>query len=120
MASISLTVSSLSFMLTKFSSMSMISCWYLRELRRVTGLGGFVAVRDADFAAMAWYPENKGLSGWSAFHQLCTRSNGGEANAGRQLHACARLIGLDQACNTAIAGTWCFHVDEERSSWSGL
>ncbi len=29
----------------------------LRELRRVTAPGGVVAVRDADYAAMAWYPE---------------------------------------------------------------
>src|SRR6476620_1118472 len=34
----------------------------LAEMRRVTRPGGLVAVRDADYAAMTWYPANAGLT----------------------------------------------------------
>ena len=33
----------------------------LREMRRVCRPGGVVAARDADYAAMTWYPESPGL-----------------------------------------------------------
>ncbi|WP_234426158.1 class I SAM-dependent methyltransferase, partial [Streptomyces kebangsaanensis] len=36
----------------------------LREMRRVTRPGGYVAVRDADYAAMTWYPRVPGLDDW--------------------------------------------------------
>src|ERR671927_364130 len=36
----------------------------LREMRRVTKPGGFIAVRDADYAAMTWYPESAGMDDW--------------------------------------------------------
>src|SRR5690349_2478762 len=36
----------------------------LREMRRVTKPGGFIAVRDADYAAMTWYPAVPGLEDW--------------------------------------------------------
>lgn len=36
----------------------------LREMRRVCRPGGIVAVRDADYAAMTWYPATPGLEEW--------------------------------------------------------
>lgn len=48
------------------------------------------------------------------------RSNGGEPNAGRQLHAWARKAGFDRARMTATAGTWCYNTHEERVWWSEL
>ena len=36
----------------------------LREMRRVTRVGGLVAARDSDYAAMAWFPESEGLDEW--------------------------------------------------------
>src|SRR5690554_1696450 len=33
----------------------------LREMRRVARPGGYVAVRDADYSAMTWYPRVAGL-----------------------------------------------------------
>src|SRR5690606_5829226 len=33
----------------------------LREMRRVARPGGYVAVRDADYSAMTWYPRVPGL-----------------------------------------------------------
>ena len=52
----------------------------LREMRRVTGPGGFVAVRDSDYAAMTWYPLSPGMDDWpnssvSMYpHRFTTRS----------------------------------------------
>lgn len=36
----------------------------LREMRRVTRPGGLVAVREADFGTMIWYPEPPGMDAW--------------------------------------------------------
>src|SRR6187399_3141292 len=36
----------------------------LREMRRVVKPGGVVAVRDAVYRAMCWYPSNPGLERW--------------------------------------------------------
>jgi len=36
----------------------------LREMRRVAGPGGLVAVRDSDYGAMTWFPASEGLDEW--------------------------------------------------------
>ncbi|KAF8509334.1 hypothetical protein JB92DRAFT_2947214, partial [Gautieria morchelliformis] len=92
----------------------------LREMVRVAKPGAIVAVRDSDFAAMAWYPESKGLSDWSALHERVVRSDGVEPTAGCWLHVWARLAGIDTTGITTTASTWCYHTPEERSWWSGL
>ncbi|MFI1161891.1 class I SAM-dependent methyltransferase [Streptomyces sioyaensis] len=92
----------------------------LREMRRVTKPGGIVAVRDADFSAMAWYPEVDGMNDWLRLYQRVARANGGEPDAGRRLHAWARQAGFAPDAITATAGTWCYHTPQERSWWSEL
>ena len=59
----------------------------LREMRRVCAPGGLVAVRDADYAAMTWYPPSAALTRWLELYRLVTTSNGGEPDAGRRLPA---------------------------------
>ena len=54
----------------------------LREMRRVTRPGGLIAVRDADYAAMTWYPDIPALDDWLALYQRVARGNGGEPRAG--------------------------------------
>ncbi|MFF3366950.1 MULTISPECIES: class I SAM-dependent methyltransferase [Streptomyces] len=90
----------------------------LREMRRVTRPGGFIAVRDADYAAMTWYPAVPGLDDWLELYERVARANGGEPDAGRRLVSWARAAGLRDI--TATSGTWTFATEEERAWWSGL
>lgn len=92
----------------------------LREMRRVTKAGGFVAARDADYAGMTWYPESEGMTEWRKIYTLVARANGGEPDAGRRLYSWAQRAGLDPAQTTCSAGTWCFYTPEDRAWWAGL
>jgi SAM-dependent methyltransferase len=89
----------------------------LREMRRVAGPGGLVAVRDGDYGAMAWYPASEGLDEWRALYREVAHALGGEADAGRRVASWARAAGLDQV--VATAGTWCFATAEDRAQWAG-
>ncbi|GHF37640.1 MULTISPECIES: class I SAM-dependent methyltransferase [Streptomyces] len=90
----------------------------LREMRRVCRPGGVVAVRDADYAAMTWYPPIPGLDDWLDLYRRVARGAGGEPDAGRRLLAWARAAGFTDV--TASAGTWCYATPEDRAWWSGL
>ncbi|MYQ46979.1 methyltransferase domain-containing protein [Streptomyces sp. SID4985] len=90
----------------------------LREMVRVTRPGGIVAVRDADYAAMTWYPAVDGLDDWLDLYERVARDNGGEPDAGRRLKSWALEAGLRDV--TATSGTWTFATAEERAWWSGL
>jgi ubiquinone/menaquinone biosynthesis C-methylase UbiE len=92
----------------------------LREMRRVTKPNGIVAVRDADYGAFVWYPELDGMEDYQRLYQRVARSNGGEPNAGRRLHAWARKAGFDTSGMTITTSTWCYHTPEERVWWSEL
>ncbi|WEV28628.1 methyltransferase domain-containing protein [Streptomyces sp. 71268] len=90
----------------------------LREMRRVCRPGGVVAVRDADYAAMAWYPRVPALDTWLAAYRAVARASGGEPDAGRRLLSWARRAGFTDV--TASADTWCYATPDERAWWSGL
>jgi SAM-dependent methyltransferase len=90
----------------------------LREMRRVTRPGGLIAVRDADYSAMIWYPEVPVLDDWLALYKRVARGNGGEPEAGRRLHVWAREAGLTDV--TASSSTWTYATAEERAWWGGL
>jgi SAM-dependent methyltransferase len=90
----------------------------LREMRRVTRPGGFVAVRDADFGGMTWYPELPILDEWRAFYTTVARGNGGEPHAGRRLRAWARAAGFTDV--TCTSSNWTYATETERSWWGGL
>lgn len=55
----------------------------LREMLRVTKPGGYVAVRDSDYAAMTWYPASSGMDDWLDLYRRVARANGGEPDAGQ-------------------------------------
>lgn len=66
----------------------------LKEMRRVTKQGGWVAARDADYKAFAWFPEHPGLDKWLSLYQKIAKANGAEPNAGRYLPSWARDAGF--------------------------
>ena len=90
----------------------------LREMRRVTKPGGLVAVRDADFGAFVWAPDDPVLDSWMDIYHQLTRRNGAEADAGRNLKSWVRAAGLRDL--KVSSSTWTFSTDSERSWWGGL
>jgi hypothetical protein len=93
----------------------------VRALRLLRGLltpGGVLASRDADYAAMTWYPDVPGLEDWRALYRDLSRRTGGEPDAGRRLRSWALAAGFDDVGCSASA--WCYATAEERSWWSGL
>ena len=57
----------------------------LVEMRRVLRPGGWLAVRDSDYAAFTWAPGDPLLDRWLELYHQVTRRNGAEADAGRYL-----------------------------------
>ncbi|GAB3148655.1 methyltransferase domain-containing protein [Microbacterium neimengense] len=90
----------------------------LRELARVTRPGGIVAVRDADFAGFAWWPQLPEMDRWLELYQAAARANGGEPDAGRRLLSWAREAGLTDI--SASSSTWCYASADERMWWGDL
>jgi len=90
----------------------------LLEMRRVCRPGGYLAVRDADYQAMTWYPPEPGLDRWLALYREVARSNGAEPDAGRRLRAWARAAGCRNL--TCSASVWCYASAEERRWWGSL
>ena len=89
----------------------------LREMRRVCRPGGLVAVRDADYATMAWFPESLALDRWLALYEAIARRNGGEPDAGRRQKAWALEAGFTEV--TASGSVWCFASAEDLAWWTG-
>lgn len=90
----------------------------LVEMRRVCRPGGVLAVRDADYAAMTWYPADERLARWLRLYRTIARSNRGEPDAGRRLHAWVREAGCTDI--RASASAWCYAIPDERAWWGEL
>ena len=90
----------------------------LREMRRVLRPGGVLAVRDADYGAMRWFPESDGLDDWQSLYQVVARAQGGEPDAGRRLLSWVREAGFEDV--SATASTWCYADEETRPWWGDL
>ncbi len=87
----------------------------LREMGRVCRPGGVVAARDADYAAMTWYPESPGLTDWLALYREVALGNRAQPDAGRRLTAWARRAGFAQV--TPSASVWLYATPEDRRWW---
>lgn len=90
----------------------------LVELGRVCRPGGVVAVRDADYAAMSWYPELAELDAWMATYRAVAHHNDADPDAARKLLGWAHAAGYQDI--TPSASIWCFATDEDRAWWGGL
>ncbi len=90
----------------------------LREMRRVAKPGGIVAVRDADYAGMSWFPPDPRLDRWLEIYRAVAKSNDAEPDAARHLVDWATSAGFTEI--TPSADTWAFATPELRSWWGGL
>ncbi|KAF2022048.1 S-adenosyl-L-methionine-dependent methyltransferase [Aaosphaeria arxii CBS 175.79] len=83
--------------------------------------GGIVAVRDADYAAMTWYPGDiPGLQTWQRLYIAVARSIKCDPNIGRRLHAVALEAGFPRSDIDASCGVWTFSTPDELAWWCGL
>jgi len=90
----------------------------LIEMRRVLVDGGVLAVRDADYGAIVWSPDDPRLEAWMDLYHRVTAANGAQANAGRYLATWVHESGFEHA--VVSSSNWTFHRAEERSWWGGL
>lgn len=88
----------------------------LRTMGRMCAPEGLIAVRDADYRSMAWFPEIPGLDRWLEIYRAMARANGGEPDAGRRLGSWARAAGLTDVRVTVSA--W-HYTTAERVRWWG-
>lgn len=90
----------------------------LREMLRVCRSGGHVAVRDADYSTMAWWPPLDGLDQWMEMYQAVARANRAEPDAGRRLLGWAQAAGATEVVPSA--SVWCFADETDRTWWGDL
>jgi ubiquinone/menaquinone biosynthesis C-methylase UbiE len=90
----------------------------LAEWRRVCRPGGIVAVRDADYAAMCWWPPEPQLDRWLELYRRAARANHGEPDAGRRLLGWALAAGFAAGDVECTADTWCYATPEDRERWA--
>jgi ubiquinone/menaquinone biosynthesis C-methylase UbiE len=90
----------------------------LVEIGRVLKPGGLVAMRDADFGSMSFYPELPELHRWLDIYHSVARANGGEPDAGRRLVSWIRSAGFVDAIGTS--STWTYITADERERWARL
>ncbi|PRZ29262.1 ubiquinone/menaquinone biosynthesis C-methylase UbiE [Antricoccus suffuscus] len=90
----------------------------IKEMARVCKPDGYLAFRDADYAAMSWFPQVARLDEWQELYQTVTRSNRAEPNAGRHLKKWSQDAGLVDM--TLTASVWSYATAEEVAWWSSL
>lgn len=90
----------------------------LRQMQRVCAPGGLVAVRDSDYGAFRWFPDEPAIDRWLALYRTIARGNGGEPDAGRFLLGWAHAAGFTDV--RPGASVWCFATPDDRAWWGGL
>lgn len=90
----------------------------LQEMRRVCKPGGIVAVRDADYRGMFWYPQPSEMEEWMQLYQQVARHNQAEPDAGRRLVHWARAAGFTHV--TPSSANWLYATPEARTWLAGV
>lgn len=90
----------------------------LREMRRVTAVGGVVAARDVDYEGVIISPRMPELEDWLELYLQVHRGVSGEPAAGRYLKKWSREVGFSEVACTA--SLWLFESDEDRAWWGGM
>src|SRR5690606_16029778 len=90
----------------------------LMEMARVCRPDGWVAVRDADYGAMTWWPQVPALDRWMDVYQAVGSANRAQPDAGRRLLAWAQAAKLTEI--EATASVWCFATPADRQWWGDL
>ena len=87
----------------------------IREMLRVLRPGGFLAVRDVDWATAAYWPGDPWLDRFVDVHLQTWSENGGDPRMGRKLRALFNAAGV---CDVEISATqWCYATLEETVAW---
>jgi len=87
----------------------------LKEMARVARVGGYVAVRDADYYTMCCSPESQMIEEWRRIYCLVARHNGAEPDAGRHLLGWFHQASIKDVHTSASA--WAYSSPEERANW---
>lgn len=87
----------------------------LQEMRRVLEPGGVLAVRDADYGAMAWTPSLPGLDRWMDLYHAIADHQGSQPDAGRHLLGWVQAAGFTDP--DPGSSTWTFATPETRAWW---
>ena len=87
----------------------------LRRMGELCRPGGIIAVRDADYGAMSWYPERPELHRWRHVYRDGSRALGAEPDAGRRLRAWARAAGL--RVRSVGSSTWTYATADQVRWW---
>ncbi|MFM8304288.1 MAG: SAM-dependent methyltransferase, partial [Actinomycetota bacterium] len=90
----------------------------LREMRRVLRRPGLLAVRDSDYGAFVWTPEDPRLDRWMDLYHRLTARNGADADAGRSLPRWVRAAGFSEL--EVSSSNWTFQHPDDRAWWGGL
>jgi len=92
----------------------------LKELKRVTKPGGFVASSVSDWGGFVVYPSVEGMDDFLELFPKVSKFTGGEQEGGRRLRSWAHDAGFEWKDITSSASTWCYSTPEEREWWSSL
>jgi ubiquinone/menaquinone biosynthesis C-methylase UbiE len=90
----------------------------LGEMRRVLTPGGVLAVRDGDYGAFVWAPQDPLLDRWREVYDGVTRHNRAEPDAGRHLPAWVRAAGFTEL--TVSSANWTWSTPDDRTWWGNL
>jgi ubiquinone/menaquinone biosynthesis C-methylase UbiE len=92
----------------------------MRVMKKLTRIGGVVAVRDCDYSAMSHYPPHAGMGKWLDLYRATAKSIHCDPDIGKRLHAIARQAGFSRCDIHASVSAWTFSTPDERAWWCGV